>query len=91
MVNTDGTVVASSGDFNLNVGQTAFFDFPWATLMGFANNVDQFNARAQVRVVVEISANGQLPPGPCMPGVELLDAGTLETQALIVPPQPETF
>jgi len=92
MIDTFGNVIATSGDFTLTVGQTAYFDFPWSELAGLDINGNPVNQlRAQVRAVVLISSRGQLPPGPCMPSVEILDAGTLETKALVTPPQPELF
>jgi hypothetical protein len=83
-----GQALVDSGGAALPPGPVRFITVPREKL---DRPGEEVTGRLQVRVVVLVASDGELPPGPVVPSVEVLNTANGRTTVVQPPPVPERY
>jgi len=84
----NGDTLEDSGDLAFPPGPTRRITVPREKI---ARAGEDGTGRLQVRVVVLVTSGGDYPPGPTVPGVEVLTTASGRTTVFVSPPTPDRF
>jgi hypothetical protein len=86
LLDSQGAIVADSGDLDIPGRGTASFSIGWSRL---AIQPERGTGRKQFRARVNLMNSAGLPADPIRPGVELVNTATGHTFGIAPPPDPD--